>query len=181
MIDASLQKILTSCRHGDSGAQRILFEQYKSRLFVVCLRYARDRPEAQDMLQEAFLTIYRDLSQFKGSGPFEGWLYRVTVRCALQFLRKKNPLRFAEDYSELPSHTFDFQPDTDLNGETILHMVQQLPPGYRTVFNLHCVESYSYPEIAEALGISESSVRSQYARACQRLRGLVERLLSSAL
>lgn len=181
MIDAPLHELLNGCRRGNSGAQQILFEQYKTRLFVICLRYARDRPEAQDMLQETFLTIYRDLGQYKGSGPFEGWLYRVTVRCALQFLRKKNPLRFAEDYNELPSHTFDVQPDTELNGESILHMVQQLPPGYRTVFNLHCVEDYSYPEIAEALGISESSVRSQYTRACQRLRSLVERLLSSAL
>ncbi len=181
MIDAPLRELLSGCRRGHSGAQKILFEQYKSRLFTVCLRYARDRPEAQDMLQESFLTIFRDLHQYNGSGPFEAWLSRVTLRCALQFLRKKNPLRFAEDYSELPADTFDIRPDAELNSETILLMVQKLPPGYRTVFNLRCVEAYSYPEIAEALGITESSVRSQYVRACQRLRGLVEHLLSTTL
>lgn len=181
MIDAPLQQLLAGCRRGDAHAQRTLFEQHKARLFTVCLRYARDRPEAQDMLQEAFLTIYRDLGQYNGSGPFEGWLYRVTMRRTLQYLRQKNPLRFAEDFNELPPDALEVRPDTELNGEAILHMVQQLPPGYRAVFNLHCIESYSYPEIAAELGISESTVRSQYARACQRLRTLVERLLTCTI
>ncbi|MCC6459253.1 MAG: RNA polymerase sigma factor [Saprospiraceae bacterium] len=181
MIDPPLKQLLAGCRRGDTHAQRALFEQYQSRLFVVCLRYARDRPEAQDMLQEAFLAIFRDLGQYNGSGAFEAWLRRVTVRSALQHLRRKNPLRFAEDYQNLPSDTWNTLPDTDLTGEAILQLVQQLPTGYRTVFNLHCVEAYSYPEIAAELGISESSVRSQYARACKHLRSLVEKLLTCTL
>ncbi|MBL7803310.1 MAG: RNA polymerase sigma factor [Saprospiraceae bacterium] len=177
MNDAPLRQLLNDCRHGHSGAQKRLFEQYRNRVFAVCLRYARDRPEAQDMLQEAFLTIFRDLHQYTGAGPFEAWMRRVSVRCALQCLRRKNPLRFAEDYHDLPANTFEISPDTELNSEAILHMVQQLPAGYRTVFNLHCLEGWSYPEIAEALGVSESSVRSQYTRACQRLRLWVEQIL----
>lgn len=178
MDETPLAQLLTKCRRGDNGAQRILFERYNARLFCLCLRYARDRPEAQDILQEAFLAIFRDLGQYKGDGAFEGWLRRVTVRAALQHLRRKNPLRFAEDFDNLPTDTWNISPDTELNSEAILKMVQQLPPGYRAVFNLHCVESYSYPEIAAELGISESSVRSQYARACKHLRVLVDKLLT---
>lgn len=172
-----MEHLLSACRRGDSTAQRQLFEKYKTPLFGVCLRYARDRPEAQDILQDAFLAIFRDLGQYNGSGPFEGWMRRVTVRSALQHLRRKNPLRFAEDYDNLPADTWHVAPDAELNSEAILSMVQQLPTGYRTVFNLHCVEAYSYTEIADALGIAESTVRSQYVRACKQLRGMIETIL----
>lgn len=181
MIEIPLQQLIAGCRRGDGGAQRLLYERYNARLFAVCLRYARDRSEAQDILQDAFLTIYRDLAQFQGYGAFEGWLHRVTVRAALQHLRRKNPLRFAEDFNDLPPEIHNVHPDMELNGEAILQMVQQLPAGYRTVFNLHCVEAWSYPEIAAELGISESSVRSQYTRACKQLRTLVDKLLTGVL
>ncbi len=174
MEDIKLKELLKKCQRGDSTAQRQLFEQHKNRLFSLCLRYSRDRPEAQDMLQDAFITIFRDLGQYAGGGSFEGWLHRVTLRVALQHLRKKNPLRFAEEYELQPVDSFTFSPDAELNCEAILRMVQQLPDGYRLVFNLHCIEAYSYPEIAAELGIAESSVRSQYARACKQLRGLLD-------
>lgn len=178
MIEPPLTQLIAGCRRGDMGAQRSLYERYNARLFAVCLRYARDRPEAQDMLQDTFLVIYRDLGQFQGNGAFEGWLHRIAVRTALQHLRRKNPLRFAEDFSDLPTDHYNITPDTEMNSEAILNMVQQLPTGYRTVFNLHCVEAYSYPEIAAELGISESSVRSQYTRACKHLRVMVDKLLT---
>jgi len=174
MDETQLKELLRKCQRGDSNAQRQMFEQHKNRLFSLCLRYSRDRPEAQDMLQDAFLTIFRDLGQYNGGGSLEGWLHRVTVRVALQHLRKKNPLRFAEEYDQQPSDSFTFSPDADLNCEAILNMVQQLPDGYRLVFNLHCIEAYSYTEISKELGIAESSVRSQYARACKQLRTMVE-------
>jgi RNA polymerase sigma-70 factor (ECF subfamily) len=169
---------LGACRRGDSNAQFRLFEQYNRVLFSICLRYAKDRPEAQDMLQDAFLAIFRDLGQYQGDGAFEGWLHKVTVRTALQHLRRKNPLRFAEDYSQLPPQTFDTAPDSDLNGEAILLLVQQLPEGYRTVFNMHGIEAWSYTEIAAELGIAESTVRSQYTRACKQLRLMVDKLFT---
>lgn len=176
-MDVTLKKQIDACLRGEGRAQRELFERYNTLLFPVCLRYARDRPEAQDILQDAFLVIFRDLGQYKGEGPLGAWLRRVTLRVALQHLRRKHPLQHAEDYAELPPDALDFNPDTKLDSEAILQMVQQLPPGYRTVFNLRCVEGFEYPEIATELGISESTVRSQYARACKQLRGLVERLL----
>ena len=181
MHQQTLKQLLTACKRGNSQAQRQLFEQHQSRLYSVCLRYSRDRHEAHDILQEAFLAIFRDLGQFKGNGAFEGWMHRVTVRCALQYLRKKNPLRFADDYDDLPAETWQVKPDMELNSAAILKMVQQLPDGYRTVFNLHCLEGYSYSEIAVELEIAESTVRSQYTRACRQLRGLVEKLLTIVL
>jgi RNA polymerase sigma-70 factor (ECF subfamily) len=172
-------ELLIKCQRGDENAQRRLFEQHKNRLFSLCLRYSRDRPEAQDMLQDAFLAIFRDLGQYTGGGSLEGWLHRVTVRAALQHLRRRNPLRFAEEFDKQPLDTLTFTPDTDLSSDAILKMVQQLPDGYRVVFNLHCIEAYSYSEIAAELGIAESSVRSQYARACKHLRIRVLECLSA--
>lgn len=180
MPEPLLNELLKKCRRGDAQAQRVLFEQHKNRLFSLCLRYSRDRPEAQDILQEAFLAVFRDLEQYNGTGSFDGWLHRVTVRAALQHLRKKNPLRFAEEFDKQPGAHFTFSPDAELNSEAILQMVQQLPDGYRMVFNLHCVEAYSYPEIAAELGIAESSVRSQYARACKQLRTMIDKVLVCA-
>lgn len=177
MDKTAQNELLKKCCNGDAAAQRRLFEQHKNRLFSLCLRYSRDRHEAHDILQDAFLTIFRDLGQYQGVGMLEGWLHRVTVRTALQHLRKKNPLRFAEEFERQPVEQFVFSPDTDLDKETILQMVQQLPAGYRVVFNMHCVEDYSYAEIAAELGIAESSVRSQYARACSRLRILLDKWL----
>jgi RNA polymerase sigma-70 factor (ECF subfamily) len=177
-MDSTLTKLVAGCRRGDLAAQRALFDRYQSPLLTVCLRYARDRPEAQDMLQEAFLAIFRDLGQYQGTGPFEAWLRRVTVRAALQQLRRRNPLRFAEDYADLPDYALPgVRVDADLDAEAILRLVQLLPDGYRTVFNLHCLEAWSYAEIAVELGVTESTVRSQYARACQQLRRGVERFL----
>lgn len=130
------------------------------------------------MVQDAFLTIFRDIGQYKGQGALEGWLRKVTVRSALQHLRRKNPLRFAEDYQDLPTDFQTVVPDMDLSHEALLLMVQQLPPGYRSIFNLRCMEGFSYAEISAELGIEESSVRSQYARACKHLRVRVERFLT---
>ena len=180
MTEPNQMELLKKCRRGNAGAQHTLYKLHKDRLFSLCLRYAKDHPEAQDMLQDAFIAIFRDLHQYNGSGSLEGWLHRVTVRAALQHLRKKNPLRQAEEFDMQISDSFTFSPDTDLNSEAILKMVQQLPDGYRMVFNLRCVEEFSYPEIAAALGIAESTVRSQYARACKQLRFLVEKLLICA-
>lgn len=133
------------------------------------------------MLQDAFCNIFRDLHQFKGEGHVEGWLRKVTVRSALQHLRRKNPLRFAEEYDGSSCGNEQIMPDVEMTREAILQMIQQLPDGYRTIFNMHCMEAFSYPEIAAELGIRESSVRSQYARARKLLQQMVERYLSCIL
>ncbi|HNG89552.1 MAG TPA: sigma-70 family RNA polymerase sigma factor, partial [Saprospiraceae bacterium] len=102
-MEDPLHTLLSACRRGDSAAQRSLYERYKSALFAICLRYARDRAEAQDFLQDAFLIVFRDIVQYRGEGSLEGWLKKVTLRSILQQLRRKHPLRFAQDYDALPA------------------------------------------------------------------------------
>lgn len=173
-MEPNVQKLIAESCKGSQAAQRQLYERYKDKVFGLCMRYARDYPEAKDMFQEAFITLFRDLPRYRGEGVFEGWMHRLTVRTALQFLRRKSPLRFAEDFSELPERHLTVEPDSDLTASMVLHHVQQLPDGYRTVFNLHCLEGWSYQEIATELGIQESTVRSQYTRACSQLRQWIE-------
>jgi RNA polymerase sigma-70 factor (ECF subfamily) len=172
--DPSLLRLLAGCRKGDLNAQKALFDAYYGRLLGVCQRYARDRPEAEDMLQETFLAVFRDVHQYDGRGAFEGWLHRVAVRCALQHLRRRNLLRFAETIDALPAAAVAQPHESEGSADSVLALVQALPPGYRAVFNLHCVEGYGYDEIAGQLGIAASSVRSQYARACRMLRQKLE-------
>ena len=178
---SDLLQVLERCKKGDLNAQKLLYEHLKTKVFNICMRYARDRSEAQDMLQESFLTIFRDLHQYVATGAFEGWAYRVSVRVALQYLRKKNPLRFAEDIDAFVPEQWAVTPDQELGAEALLSLVHQLPTGCRTIFNMHCVEGWSYQEIAVELGLAESSIRSQYTRACNHLRLMVEQQLNTPI
>lgn len=177
-MENKLENLIRRCQTGDLAAQRNLYERYKTTLFPVCLRYARDRAEAQDMLQDAMLKIFRDINQYRGEGAFEGWLRQVTVRTCLMTLRKKYATKFAIELDQMPaSAQISLPREGDFDEKAILKLVQNLPDGYRTVFNLKCVEEYSYEEIAAELGIAESSVRSQYTRACRQLREWVGKIL----
>lgn len=174
----SPEHLLVQCQKGKQNAQQELYEQYKTVLFAVCLRYAHDYAEAEDLLQEAFIVIFRDIGKFRKEGSLEGWLRRVTSNVAITHLRKKYPTRFAEPFESLPMEHAVIVPDhSDFEEEAILALIQQMPEGYRTVFNLRCVEEYSYEEIAEKMRVKESTVRSQYVRACRFLRKLVEKML----
>lgn len=178
-MDLLPEHLLIRCQKGESNAQRDLYERYKANLFAVCLRYARDYAEAEDLLQEAFIVIFRDIKQFRNEGSAEGWLRRITSHVAISEIRKKYPTRFAQPFDTLPpDHAISFPTDPEPEEEAILQLLQQMPVGYRTVFNLRCVEEYSYEEIAHAMHVTESTARSQYARACRFMRKLVEKLLS---
>ncbi len=166
----SIAALLPLCRAGDAQAQRTLFIHTHRSLLQVCSRYACDQPQAEDMLQEAYLVIFRDLSQYRSEGSFEGWLRRVTMRAALRYLRRSNPLRFATEITTLPDEQMQFHPDPELNGEALLYHIRQLTPACRVVFNMRCIDGYSYAEIAAELDVAEVSVRSRYARACKQLR-----------
>jgi RNA polymerase sigma factor (sigma-70 family) len=173
MTDVPILTIVQGCCQGDATAQRELFRRTHANLLKVCSRYARDRPEAQDMLQEAYLTIFKDLPQYKGAGSFEGWAHRVTARTALRYIRRKHVLRFAETIDDLQLEKNSWQPDAAMEHDNVVHLLQQLPTGYRLIFNMRCLEGFSYEEIAAELNIAEVSVRSQYSRACKQLRKLI--------
>jgi RNA polymerase sigma-70 factor (ECF subfamily) len=150
-------------------------------MFALCLRYANSREDAEDVLQEGFIKVFRDLHQYSGAGNLEGWVRRVFVHTALQHLqqKKKDLLHFdlegRDVADESPEPFFGDEPPA----RNMIRILQQLPPGFRTIFNLHILEGYSHPEIADMLGISVGTSKSQLLRAKAHFRKLLEGSLMS--
>lgn len=171
---------LHACLRGDRLAQKQLFERYKGKIFALCLRYANSREDAEDILQEGFVKVFRDLPQYTGKGNLEGWMRKVFVNTALQYLEKQ---RRSIPTADLEGQDFpdDAEPPTgdDPPAQDMIRILQQLPPGFRTVFNLHILEGYSHPEIAEILGISVGTSKSQLLRAKAHFRKLLENSLTT--
>ena len=148
-------------------------------MYAVCLRYANNSEDAQDLLQEGFIKIFRNLHRFRAEGSFEGWIRRVFVNTAIEHYRKKSAQ--LSSVSEKEENTIE---DTDITAldslaeKDILNLIQELSPGYKTVFNLYVVEGYSHKEIGEMLGISEGTSKSQLARAKAILQKKVAQYLS---
>ena len=167
MEEKSINNLVESCKKGDRFAQKSLYERLAPRMFALCLRYCgKDRPLAEDVLQDGFVTLFSKLDTYKGEGAFEGWARKIFVNTALMELRRKDALKISDDLedakamlSELPSAL------EDIGYEELMALLAQLPSGFRTVFNMYVVEGYSHKEIADALGISEVTSRSQLARA----------------
>ncbi len=175
------QNILARCKNGERIAQQQLYEHFKGKMFAVCLRYANSRADAEDALQEGFVKVFRDLHQFRGEGSFEGWIRRVIVNVALQNLRKqKGGLQFAEleNVEFTLSDTDDSVFDESEKGAALIKLMQKMPTGFRTVLNLYVLEEYSHQQIADELGISVGTSKSQLNRAKAFLKNLLEKNLA---
>lgn len=167
--------LLQSCIAGNSRAQFQFYERYSPKLYGVCLRYARDESEANDMLQEGFIKIFRELSAFRGQGSIEAWMCKIMINTALSRLRKKS-LKFLP-YVEAPENLYSDQDIiSSLSAAELITVLNHLPQGYRTVLNLYAIEGYSHAEIASMLDIGEGTSRSQYLRAKIALRNRLEQL-----
>jgi len=143
----------------------MLFERYAGVMMSICRRYASDRKEAEDMLQETFIRVFSNLAQFKFQGSLEGWIKRITVNASLRILQSRK-VRFQEIHEEqYVSQTVDSFALSSLGEDELLRLISQLPDGYRTVFNLYALEGYSHEEIAEMLHIKPASSRSQLSKA----------------
>jgi len=182
----SEEELISGCVKGKRSAQKALYDLYASRMFGICLRYARNRDDAEDMLQEGFIKIYSSMSSFRGQGSFEGWMKRIMVNNALNMLRK-NAKAFL--FSELNESTYVVPDETEnendlmkLYGEIppqiLMKQIAALPDGYKVVFNLYAIEDYSHKEIGEMLNISENTSKSQLSRARKYLRKRLEELIS---
>lgn len=171
-------QIIAGCKKGDRKAQAELYNRYRSQLFGVCLRYAANNEEAKDWLQDGFIQIFKDLYQYKPTGPLGGWMRRVVINIALQHIRRKKRVFPTEDISQLTDH-FETEENlfSNFRAKALMQMVQKLPDGYRAVFNLYVVEGYSHKEIAQQLGISEATSKSQLSRAKVALRKLIEEVV----
>ena len=157
--------LLQGCQSGDRHCQQRLYEQYAPRMFALCLRYADDYHQGEDLLQEGFLKVYRALGSFRGDGSFEGWLRRVFVNTAIEHHRKKHHLYPLLDVPNADQEEHDPGVLDQLAVDDLMGLVNALSPGYRAVFNLYAVEGYPHKDIAQMLGISEGTSKSQLARA----------------
>lgn len=171
--------LIKGCIEGDRRMQEELYRRFSPKMYAVCLRYANNSEDAQDLLQEGFIKIFRNLHRFRAEGSFEGWIRRVFVNTAIEHYRKKSAQ--LSSVSEKEENTIE---DTDITAldslaeKDILNLIQELSPGYKTVFNLYVVEGYSHKEIGEMLGISEGTSKSQLARAKAILQKKVAQYLS---
>ncbi len=177
---AHQQRLIEACIRGDRSAQNQLYNEHKYKMMGVCLRYAKNRAEAEDILQDGFFKVFCDLKQFSGTGPLGAWIRRVIVNTALMHVRKHKNKLFPS--IELEKVEYTQASDEDLFSrfrmQALVKMIQQLPDGYRMVFNMYVIEGYSHKEIAEQLNISESTSKSQLSRAKMTLRGMLEKQLT---
>ena len=169
-VYAELPRLLEACRRNDRRAQRALYERFTPTLFAVALRYVRHRETAQDVLAEAWVKAFGKLASFSGSGSFEGWLKRICTNEALMHLRKRR-LRFDElpEYGQARAASTPTIPKA-LESETVDALLDALPEGCRTVFNLYEIEGYKHREIAELLDVSINTSKSQLILAKRKLR-----------
>ena len=167
--------LIEGCIRGDRKAQFELYQRFAPRMYGVCLRYAANAAEAEDILQEGFVKVFRKLESYRGEGSFEGWVRRVFVNTAIEHFRRKTHL---QPITEKEEDTYEGNYLTALDHmaeKDIVQLVQQLSPGYRTVFNMYVVEGYSHRQISEILGITEGTSKSQLSRAKQILQDLVQK------
>ncbi|MFZ4545029.1 MAG: RNA polymerase sigma factor [Saprospiraceae bacterium] len=167
------QQLIENCIRGNAAAQRILYEKYSSKLYAVCLRYARNSAEAQDMLQDSFIRIFRYLPQFGGKGSLEGWMRKIVVNVALRMIQVAFS-RYELPVESLPEAGEDAEVLPQLHSQELLQLIQKLPDGYRVVFNMFAIEGFSHAEIAAELDINESTSRSQLTKARKLLQKWVE-------
>lgn len=171
-------KLIEGCLAGKRKAQSELYTRFAPMLYGVCLRYASSRFEAQDMLQEGFIKIFTALSSYESKGSFEGWMKRIVINNALNHIRSKSKQPLFTDFSEVENLPDAPYGDEEIvqppDKETMLRLVQELPQGYRMVFNLYVFEDYSHKDIAEMAGISENTSKTQLMRA----RNLLQKKLS---
>lgn len=169
----TLNEIIQGCKDNDANAQGALYRQYSSVLFAICLRYSPNKTEAEDNLQDAFITIFKKVSQFKDKGSFEGWIKRITVNTVLQKYRKKRVFDI-KDEGQIADKAEDDIEDEGLPLEYLLSIIQELPDRYRLVFSMYVMDGYSHKEIAEMLGISDGTSKSNLARARGILKNKIE-------
>ncbi|RLD40145.1 MAG: RNA polymerase subunit sigma-70 [Bacteroidetes bacterium] len=167
------EKLLKACKKGSYKARSKVYKIYAPMLLGICLRYTKNKSEAEDVLHEGFIKIYTKIDQ-AGRGSFEGWMKKIIMNEALQFLRNRNisfkrhekyELDYISDLASTDDVSFE-----GISTKTILDFIQKLPEGYRLIFNLYVFEEYSHKQIAELLNISEGTSKSQYSRAKSKLK-----------
>lgn len=168
------EELIKKCLNGDQRAQKLLFDKFSPKMMSVCMRYVADREHAEDVLQDGFVKVFKHLKSFKMKGSFEGWIRRTMVNTSLDYLRKKHNMHVDADISEAEYLAGD---DSKAMGkmrvEELMALIHDMPPGYRTVFNMYVIEGYSHAEIAKELGVTESTSKTQFRKARNYLINII--------
>jgi RNA polymerase sigma factor (sigma-70 family) len=160
------EQLIEGCLNRNPLSQRKLYEKYSRKMMGVCMRYMNNREEAQDVLQDGFVKVFEKITSFQGQGSFEGWMRRIFVNTALDQIRKNKENSLLADIDQVGyGLESSSNVESDLNAEELMKMLQNLPTGYKVVFNLFVIEGYSHKEIADELGVSESTSKTQFLRA----------------
>jgi RNA polymerase sigma factor (sigma-70 family) len=159
-------KLIKDCLNGKPAAQRLLYEQFAPSMLGVCYRYTKSTKDAEDVLQEGFIKVFRFLQQYKGEANIGAWIRRIMVTTAINYLKHNSRYQADLSFNDIGLHPVSTDnPEVKLDGKELADLLRQLPPGYQTIFNLYAIEGYSHVEIGKILGISEGTSRSQYSRA----------------
>ncbi|MEM9053042.1 MAG: sigma-70 family RNA polymerase sigma factor [Bacteroidota bacterium] len=179
------QQLAKACIEGNSKAQALLYERHSGQMMALCLRYGSDYEEAQDMFQDGFIKVFNKLDRYDGKGPLGAWIRRTIANNALDYIRKsKRELRnasiFEEDYKAVADGEIQPMDEEEpmVSADKLTELINSMPAGYRTVFNLYAVEEYTHKEIAEQLGITESTSKTQYRKAKAYMRKLISEELN---
>ena len=160
----NLDRIIDKCKEGDRQAAEKIYQIFSAKMFALCLRFSKDRADAEDTLQDGFIKIFTSIGQYTGKGSFEGWMKRIMINTAMEKFRKNSPLQIVEELPEIEDNE-DIDEEVSIPEEVLADFVNQLPERYKMVFNLYVFENKSHKEIARMLNIGESSSASQFSRA----------------
>tara|TARA_R110002049_G_scaffold270895_2_gene447962 strand:- start:510 stop:1049 length:540 start_codon:yes stop_codon:yes gene_type:complete len=167
------RELIKGCVNEDKVYQRALYERYSGLMFSVCLRYSKHRAEAQDMMQDGFIKVFDNISKFSFNGSFEGWIRRIMVNTCLNYYRKIGAQLEKIGVEDYQVGSTEPLAESNMGEKDLMAIIQQLPEGYRIVFNLYAIEGYSHKEIGKELGITESTSRSQLSKARKWLQNVL--------
>jgi RNA polymerase sigma-70 factor (ECF subfamily) len=160
------ERLVKECLRGSRQAQQALYEQFAEGMLGICYRYTKSKVDAEDVLQEGFIKVFKNLHQYKFEGELGGWIRKIMVNTALNYLKKNQRYQSELAFTDSTLHPVATDnPEVTMSAKDLAGLIRQLPTGYQTIFNLHAVEGFTHVEIGKMLGINEGTSRSQYARA----------------
>lgn len=177
----SEEALLRDCRKGRASAQQAFYERFAPKMLGVCIRYIHDREEAEHVMIGGMVKVFEKLEQYSGEGSLEGWVRRIMVNESLMYIRKNKNMSLEVEVEKADQEPNYHSLETSLEAEDLMRLIAGLPVGYRTVFNLYAIEGYNHKEIAETLGISENTSKSQLSRARKLLQAQLAELQKKEL
>lgn len=171
--DITEKDLVEKCMAGDTISQKQLYDRYSGVLYAICLRYAKNAENARDLLQDSFIKVFDGLKYFRFEGSFEGWMKRVAVNTCLDFHKKIKNEPYNEDLETVIQVGAQETVNAGLNARDLIGLLQKLPAGYRTVFNLYAIEGFSHQEIADSLGVTENTSKTQLFKARKLLQAML--------